>query len=85
MLADESEFETKFDTAVEDIERRKKTAAEKLTTALQFLSRAESALIAAAQMLDTKATGKDFDAVIRLEVKLEDIGCDIRFQKERMK
>ena len=85
MLADESEFETKFDSAVEDLEHRKKTAAEKLTTAIKFLSLAENYLIEAAGQLDTKATVIDFDAVIRLEVKLEDIGCDLRSQLERMK
>ena len=81
MLADESEFETKFDAAVEIRE----DAAKSLKIALQYLSRAEDALIAAAQTVDGKETGKDFDSIIRLEVKLEDIGCDLRSQIERMK
>lgn len=85
MLADESPFEVKFDAAVAFIENSRKKASGKLTTALKFLTVAEDCLIEAAKMVDAMETGKDFDAIIRLEVKLEDIGCDLRSQMERMK
>lgn len=85
MLADESEFETKFDSAVENIERMKKEAAKHLISALKFLSSAEQSLIEALRSIDMKETVKDFDEIMRLEVKLEDMGCDLRSQIERMK
>lgn len=74
MLADESEFETKFDAAVENIERAKKEASEQLVSALKFLTLAENCLIEAMKRIDVKETATDFDEIMRIEVKLEDIG-----------
>lgn len=85
MLADESEFETKFDSAVENIERMKKEAAKHLISALKYLNWAEKSLIDALRLTDMKETANDFNEIMRLEVKLEDIGCDLRAQRERMK
>lgn len=85
MLADESEFETKFDSAVENIERMKKEAAKHLLSALRFINSAEQSLIYALRLTDVKESAKDFDEIMRLEVKLEDMGCDLRSQIERMK
>ena len=84
MLADESEFEARFDAAVEDIERRNKDAVELLTTALKLLEQAENTLIEAAQMVDGEETRYSFDRIISIEIRLEDAGIDLTRQIERL-
>lgn len=84
MLADESEFEARFDAAVEDIERRKKGAVELLTTALKLLEQAENTLIEAAQALDGIGTRYSYNRIINIEIRLEDAGIDLTRQIERL-
>lgn len=84
MLADESEFEARFDAAVEDIERRDKEAAELLTKALKLLEEAENTMIEAAQRIDTNVNPRDFDRIIKIETQLEDLGIDVTNEIERL-
>jgi hypothetical protein len=84
LLAEESEFEARFDAAVEEIERRKKSAVELLTDAVKLLEQAENKLIEAAQTVDGEETRYSFDRIISIEIRMEDAGIDLTRQIERL-
>lgn len=78
------DFEDKFDAAVEEIERKKKSASEFLTKAVKLLEEAENAMIDAAKVIDAKETRAIFDRIIRIETQLEDAGVELTTEIERM-
>ena len=84
MLAEESEFEARFDAAVEEIERRKKSAVGLLKDALKLLEQAENKLIEAALTVDGEESRYSFDRIISIEIRMEDAGIDLTRQIERL-
>ena len=84
MLAEESEFEARFDAAVEELERRKKSAVELLTDAVKLLEQAENKLIEAALTVDGEESRYSFDRIISIEIRMEDAGIDLTRQIERL-